>query len=91
MENTIFEQIESEVRFCNKTTLDANPSYAPTQEDLLALIGLYLNSKFKTGDKDSGGLKKHFYNISNFRCAVGSKATDIDTKDVKLIAEEGQS
>jgi len=91
MENTIFEQVESEVKFCNETEISSNPSYAPTQKDLLELIELYLNSQFKTGNRDSEGLKKHFYNISNFRCAVGSKATDIDTKDIKLIAEEGQS
>lgn len=71
--------------------LDVNPSYANTQKDLLELINLYLNSKFKTGNTNSDGLKKHFYNISNFRCAVGSKAVDIDTKNIKVIAEEGQS
>ena len=91
MKNTISEQIMHELGIVRKTVIDINPSYAPTHTDLLELINLYLNSKYRDSDKDSEGFKKWFINISDFRCKVESKAIDLDTKDVRIVATEGQS
>lgn len=91
MEKTIFAQIRNEVKSYEDTTLDQNPSYASTMPRLLRLIDLYENSKFLEGDADESGLKRFFYNIINFRVALEVAHTDIDSKDIKFIAEIGQS
>jgi len=89
--NTISGQIEQEIKDFENASLACNPSYAPTSKNIIELIDLYWVSKFKDGDTDSTGFKKAFYNIVENPTQVAAKMTDIDTKDIKIIAEEGQS
>lgn len=50
----------------------------------------YTESKYISGSKDHRGKEKPFYNIVNFRVNVATRATDIDTKDIQIIADEPQ-
>jgi hypothetical protein len=86
-----FEVIEQEVNHYKNTELPQNPTFAPTMSDVYELIDLFSVSKFRDGDKDSLGYKKVFFNIVNFVVDVCAKMLDLDTKDIFLKAEEGQS
>ena len=88
---TILQTIKEKIEDFEKTSLEVNPSYAPTLKDIIKLIDLYWVSKFRDGDKDSSGYKKAFFNIVNYPVEVASKMIDIDTKDIRIIAEKGQS
>lgn len=83
----VFNIIEEEVKNYDETTLKYNPSFAPRQQDVLDLIDRYWSSQFRDGDTDSLGYKKAFYNIVNFPVETNAKMLDLDTKDIRLIAE----
>jgi hypothetical protein len=51
------------------------------------IIELYYASKFKTGDRDSQGNKKYFFNIVNPQCGNATKNIDIDRNEIKVRAE----
>lgn len=51
-------------------------------------IDAYANSKHISGDKDSLGRDKPFFNITTAAINIWYKATDIDRKDIKLKAEK---
>jgi len=91
MKDNIFSQILSEIDEFLNTSIEIVPGYSFNQYETLKRIYLYYNSKFETGEYDSEGFKKYFYNLSRFRCQVASKAIDLDTKDINIIPEEGQS
>lgn len=55
--------------------------------DTLRRNNLLLAGKFKTGDRDSQGSKKYFYNIIAPACDVAAKFVDLDTKDVIIYSE----
>ena len=78
-------------QFNNAQGLNINPSFAKRQQDVLNLIDLYWMSRFKDGDLDSTGYKKAFYNIILNPVDVASKLIDLDTKDIRIIAGNGQS
>jgi hypothetical protein len=61
--------------------------YNYNQADTLNLIELYYNSQFSTGNLDSNGREKPFYNINKFRVNVATRATDLDVKDIKIESE----
>src|SRR3990167_1505201 len=48
-------------------------------------ITAYLNSKHITGDKDSLGREKPFYNIVTAAVNIWYRATDLDRKDIVVI------
>lgn len=85
--NEILKKIQTEIDYCESTTLDLNPYFATNQISLLELVDLYWMSKFKDGDMDSFG-KKVFYNIVNLPVDVAAKMIDIDTKDIQLHPED---
>jgi len=88
---TIFSYIKEKIDEFEKTSLEVNPSYAPTQKEIIELIDLYWINKFRDGDKDANGFKKAFFNVVNYPVEVAMKMVDIDTKDIRIIAEKGQS
>ena len=49
-------------------------------------IDAYLNSKHISGDTDSQGREKPFFNIVNLAVNVWMRATDLDQKDIRVIA-----
>jgi len=57
------------------------------QHDTLKTIELYYNSKFESGNKDSLGREKPFYNINKFRVKLATRATDLDVKDIRIESE----
>lgn len=83
--------IENEVKAYEEMTPSQNPSFAPRQKDIYELIDLYWVSKYRDGDSDTLGFKKVFYNIINFPVETNAKMLDLDTKDIRLIAEDWNS
>lgn len=59
-------------------------------KDTFKKVIYYTESKYISGSKDHRGKEKPFYNIVNFRVNVATRATDIDTKDIQIIADEPQ-
>lgn len=56
----------------------------------LKKILYYTESKYESGQKDRRGKLKPFFNIVNFRVNVATRATDLDTKDIQIVADEPQ-
>lgn len=56
--------------------------------DTLKRINLYYNSKFESGNFDSQGFRKYFYNIVKPACDIATKFIDIDTKNVLIISQK---
>ena len=50
-------------------------------------INYITNSKYTTGNLDSYGREKPYYNIANYRLNVAIRATDFDTKDITIVSE----
>lgn len=55
--------------------------------ETLNRIHATMNDKFISGEYDALGRKKPYFNISNAAANVWYRATDIDRKDIKIIAE----
>ena len=87
----ILSNLKQEINNCKETVLGCNPVFAGTQKDIINLIDLYWMNKYRDGDSDSTGFKKAFYNIVLNPTEIASKMTDLDTKDIKIVAENGQS
>ena len=62
--------------------------YMFNQAETLKRIDLYYNSKFESGQYDTRGFRKFFYNIIKPACDIASKFVDLDTKDIILIPEK---
>lgn len=58
---------------------------------ILRKINLYLRNQFISGDLDSEGFKKRFISIIQRVVKTIRKSIDVDTKDVRVIAEKGKS
>jgi len=79
--------IKNEIDYYNNTELESNPSFAPTQAEVLELAHLYSLSKYR--DDDSG--ERVFYNIVNLPVEVASKMLDIDTRNIMLLGQDWNS
>ena len=69
------------------TKIDMPGGYGFDHVETLKTIDLYYNSKYKTGEYDSLGFRKFFYNIVKPACDIATKFIDLDTKDIILIPE----
>lgn len=87
----MIKDIEAIVEGYRTEALDCNPIYAPSNKDVLELIDSYFASKYRDNEYDSSGYKKPFYNIVINPTEVASKMIDLDTKDIRIVAEDGQS
>ena len=58
--------------------------------DTLNTIDAYLNSKHTSGSTDSLGREKPFFNICSAAVNVWYRATDIDRKDIRIIAAKNE-
>lgn len=85
------KDIKNIIETYETTDLDCNPTYAPSNKDIIELIDSYFASRYRDGDYDSTGFKKAFYNIVINPTEIAAKMIDLDTKDVLVVAEEGQS
>ncbi len=90
MSNTT-ENIKAIIDDYESMDLECNPIFAPTNKDVIELIDLYWTNRFRDGDYDSANFKKAFYNIVINPTEVAAKMIDLDTKDVIVVAEDGQS
>jgi hypothetical protein len=61
--------------------------YSHNLTETLRTIDLYWMSQYKTGNRDSKGFYKYFNNIVHPAADIGSKFTDLDTKNVLLWPE----
>lgn len=61
-----------------------------SQSRVLKMCEFYSNSKYLGGDFDELGRIKPFYNIVNFRVTLAKVATDMDIKDVQIMADNPQ-
>lgn len=83
--------VNAELGGYKQATSAYNPSYAPTEWELLELIDLYWIDKFRDGDTTLSGWKRVFYNAVFNPTLVSSKMIDFDTKDVQVKAVDGAS
>jgi len=60
------------------------------QRELIDYLEKTWKSQYLLGDKDDEGYR-YFYNIVKFPVKIAAKMIDLDTKDIRIIAEEGQS
>lgn len=67
-----------------KTTLGKYVNFS--QYETIERIDAYLNSKHTSGDKDSMGRDKPFFNIVTSAVNIWYRATDIDRKNIRLKA-----
>jgi len=51
-------------------------------QDTIKTIEYYSNDKFISGNRDSLGREKPFYNVCNYRVTTAKTATDLDVKDI---------
>ena len=58
-----------------------------SQFDTIKQIEYYVNSKYLSGNKDALGREKPFFNIINAKVNTSITATDVDTKDINVYAE----
>ena len=77
----ILETIQGEINTFTDVPHELNPSFAQTQESILDLIDKYWMSKFR---EDTDGV---FYNVIDTPTLVAMKQIDLDTKDIRVIAE----
>lgn len=59
-----------------------------SMHDTIERIDAYLNSKHTSGETDSLGREKPFFNIVSAAVNVWYRATDIDTKDIRIIPDK---
>jgi hypothetical protein len=52
-------------------------------KEVIKTIEFYTNDKYLSGNTDSLGREKPFFQICNFRVTVAKTATDIDVKDIR--------
>lgn len=53
-------------------------------KEVIRTIEFYSNSQYLSGNKDSLGREKPFYNVCNYRVTVAKTSTDIDVKDIRF-------
>src|SRR5580704_8383328 len=86
--NSIYEFVKQARDDYYSKVIEVVPGYKFSQYETLRTIELYHGSKFKSGSKDSLKREKPFYNICKFRVNVAVRATDLDTKDVQIEADD---
>ena len=84
---SIYEFVKEQRENYRSQVIEIAEGYTYNQYETLRTIELYHNSRFTTGNLDTLKREKPFYNICKFRVNVATRATDIDTKDVKIESE----
>jgi|TARA_Y100000310_G_C20687835_1_gene820243 hypothetical protein len=88
-EKTIFSQLQEALKDYEEE-VEITDGYKFDMDDTINKIELYRASKFKSGDSDSQGNKKYFFNIINPQCGHATKNIDLDRKDIRVRAVEGK-
>jgi len=82
--SSIYDFVKKQRDSYRSDTITIADGYEFSQYETLRTIELYHNSRFLSGNKDTLGREKPFYNICKFRVNVAVRATDLDTKDVHI-------
>lgn len=82
--------VQNKIEQWDKGTVNIIDGLPFNASDMIKTIVFYTESKYLSGNKDRRGKDKPFYNIVNFRVNVATRATDIDTKDINIVADEPQ-
>jgi len=89
-EATIFGLLNNSIAdYKDPSGVEITDGYFFNMKETINKIELYRASKFRSGDKDSQGDKKFFFNIINPQCGHATKNIDIDRKDVRVRANDG--
>lgn len=80
----IFNHIEGEIRDFIDGQVQISPGYYFSQYKTVKRISLYLNGKYASGNIDSQGNYKYWYDIITPRINSEIKNIDFDTKDITL-------
>lgn len=83
MEYKIFSLVD-ELSDSYLETINLTDGLVFDQRDTLRTIEFYTNSQYLSGNRDSLGREKPFYNVINYRVTVAKIATDLDVKDIKF-------
>lgn len=87
----IYEMTRQEYRGFIDDYINIVDGWEFNQYQTIKKIHLYYNSKYVSGDVDSAGRKKIFFNVVKPPCKVASRFLNFDTKDVRLIANNPDS
>ncbi len=90
MEN-IYSRIRDERSVTRDREIEIVPGYKFNQNKVLTRIELYYNGEFETGKVDEEGFDKYFKNVTRPVVLTAEKAIDLDTKDVRPIADDDVS
>jgi len=85
----IIKELQNRINSWEKSTIQVTDGLDFNQYQTLRRIEFYTSSRYLTGlnNRDSRGRLKPFYNITNYRVNIATRATDIDTKDIQIIAD----
>ena len=89
--NQYLKKINEELNEFQNKSIQVVPGFNFNQKDTVEKVYRLYNSKFESGDIDSDGDKKYFYNIVKNPCNVTTKAIDFDTKDIRILTAGGGS
>jgi hypothetical protein len=89
------QSVHETVRLAEQNYLQGNTQLGKyvnwSMYETIETIDAYLNSKHTTGDTDSLGRPKPFFNIVTAAVNVWYRATDIDRKDIRFIPTKSSS
>lgn len=88
---SIFAQIRTEVYDFINNYINIVDGYSFNQYQTIKKCHLYYNSRFISGELDSNGRKKIFFNVVKSPCKVASRFLNFDTKDIRLISNTKDS
>lgn len=88
---SVIAKAKQEVEDFASESITVAEGYTFSQSQTLRKIDLYYSSRFLKGATDRDRFKRLFFNIVKSRTQTSAKAVDLDTKDIQVIAEEGQS
>ena len=88
---SIFAQIRQEVYDFVNNYINIVDGYSFNQYQTIKKCHLYYNSRFISGELDSNGRKKIFFNVVKSPCKVASRFLNFDTKDIRLISNTKDS
>lgn len=89
--DNIFSQTRQEVYDFVNNYVNIVDGYSFNQYQTIKKIHLYYNSRFVSGELDSNGRKKIFFNVVKAPCKVASRFLNFDTKDIRLISNTRES
>lgn len=86
----IIKYTQDKIDLWERGTIQVVPGLDYNPYETLRRIAFYSDSKYVLGQKDDRNRTKPFYNIVNYRVNIATRATDIDTKDINIIADAPQ-